>query len=486
VSADAAQPGRELEPAETQTDDRASAGDRTATDGSDRASSRERSPAELIRSRLLKGSRSVFTGMALGAVLGLIVNALLARLLTHEALGAYYLMFSLAAFGAQIANLGMEKAVVRGVAAGLGTGRPGEARAATRLAFTFGSVGALVVAAVLVVGLGGFLARHVYHSELMAGAIVFGAGWLITLAMQTLVAETFRGYQKFWLATLFSGLSVDILGVVVFGLLWLGHAHPTLAQAIVITFGVTAVSVLIGGGLIVRRVRSLGREGHVSPRQMLSIGWPLVLTSAFNFTLGTGIDLWVIGAFRSADEVALYGAAFRLVFFVATPFIIASQVVPPIIAELYAKGRKQDLEVSLREVATIAGIPASMVLLAFLFFGASIMGFVYGDFFRQGATVLAVLSVARLYAVCTGNSGALLMMTGHQKTMMRITMTSAIFGLTAELIAVRPFGMVGVAVATALAQILQNTLQLVIGHRRTGIWSHAELSLRPIRAVLGR
>jgi hypothetical protein len=65
-------------------------------------------------------------------------------------------------------------------------------------------------------------------------------------------------------------------------------------------------------------------------------------------------------------------------------------------------------------------------------------------------------------------------------------MTSAIFGLTAELIAVRPFGMVGVAVATALAQILQNTLQLVIGHRRTGIWSHAELSLRPIRAVLGR
>ncbi len=445
-----------------------------------------KSPAERIRARLLKGSGRVFLGMGLGAVLGLVVNGLLARLLSHDALGAYFLMFSLAAFGAQLANLGMEKAVVRGISAGIGTNRPGEARAATRLAFTFGSIGALVVAAVMVVGLGGFLARNVYHSEVMAGAIVFGASWLIAMALQKLIAETFRGYQQFWLATLFSGLSVDILGVLVFGLLWLGRAHPTLAQAILTTVSITAASVLVGGFLVWRKVRSLGREGHLRPREMLAVGWPLVLTGAFNFTLGTGIDLWVIGAFRPHEEVALYGAAFRLVFFVATPFIIASQVVPPIIAELHAQGRKHDLESSLREVATVAGIPASIVLLAFLFFGASIMGFVYGDFFREGATVLAILSVARLYAVCTGNSGALLMMTGHQKTMLGITMISAAFGLTAELLVVRPFGMVGVAVATAIAQIIQNTLQLVYGKLRVGIWSHAEFSLKPVRALLGR
>lgn len=445
-----------------------------------------KTPADLIRARLLKGSAWVFLGMGLGAVLGLVMNGLLARLLSHDALGAYFLMFSLAAFGAQLAILGMEKAVVRGISAGIATARPGEARAATRLAFTFGAIGAIVVAAVMVVGLGGFLARNVYHSAAMAGAIVFGAGWLIAMALQTLVGETFRGYQRFWLATLFTGLSVDILGVVVFGFLWLNRAHPTLAQAILVTASVTVVSVLVGGFLIWRKVRSLGREGHLRPREMFAVGWPLVLTSAFNFTLGTGIDLLVIGAFRPHEEVALYGAAFRLVFFVATPFIIASQVVPPIIAELYAQDRKHDLEASLREVATVAGIPASMVLLAFLFFGASIMGVVYGDFFRQGATVLAILSVARLYAVCTGNSGALLMMTGHQKTMMYITMVSAVFGLTTELLVVRPFGMVGVAVATSIAQILQNTLQLVYGKLRVGIWSHAELSLRPVRALLRR
>lgn len=445
-----------------------------------------KSPVQAIRARLLRGSGSVFLGMGLGAVLGLVVNGLLARLLSHDALGTYFLMFSLAAFGAQLANLGMEKAVVRTVSAGLGTDQPGQARAATRLAFIIGSIGALVVAAVMVIGLGGFLARHVYHSQAMSGVVVFGAGWLIAMALQRLVAETFRGFQRFWSATLFSGLSVDILSVIVFGLLWLGHAHPTLAQVVLLTVGVTAVSLLAGGFLIWRKVRSLGHEGHLRPRDMLSIGWPLVITNALNFTLGTGVDLWVIGAFRPHDEVALYGAAFRLVFFVATPFIIASQVVPPIIAELHAQGRKHDLEYSLREVATVAGIPAALVLLAFLFVGAPIMGFVYGDFFRQGATVLAILSVARLYAVCTGNSGSLLMMTGHQKTMMRITAVSAVLGITAELLVVRRFGMVGVAIATACAQVIQNTLQLVFGKLRVGIWTHVELSFKPVRDLLGR
>jgi O-antigen/teichoic acid export membrane protein len=219
---------------------------------------------------------------------------------------------------------------------------------------------------------------------------------------------------------------------------------------------------------------------------MLTIGWPLVLTNVFTFTVGTGVDVWVIGAFAHRADVALYGAAFRLVFFVATPFIIASQVVPPIIAELHAQGRKQELESALREVATVAGVPAALMLLAFVFFGAPIMGFIYGDFFRQGAGVLAILSVARLYAVCTGNSGALLMMTGHQKTMMKITAVSAVIGLTAELLVVRQFGIVGVAIATASAQVLQNTLQLVFGKLRVGIWTHVEFSLRPFRDLLGR
>lgn len=444
------------------------------------------SPAAAIRARLLKGSVVVFVGMALGAILGLVVNGLLARLLTHNELGAYFLVFSMATIGAQLANLGMERAVVRMVAAGLGTGQPGRARAAARWAFTFSAIGCLTLAGALIIGLGDFLARHVYHSELVAGAIVFAAGWVIATALQALVAETFRGFQRFWLATLFSGLFVDVLSVLVFGALWLGHHHASLRNVLLLTIGVTGLSLLVGGGILARKVMALGREGSLRAREMFSVAWPLLMVNILTFMVGTGVDLWVLGAFRPHSEVALYGAAYRLVFFVATPFIIASQVVPPIIAELHARGEKEHLERSLREVATLAGIPASMVLIAFLFFGGPIMGFVYGSFYSQGAVVLAILSTARLYAVVTGNSGALLMMTGHQRTMMTITAVSAVVAIALELVLVQRFGMVGVAVGTLIAQTLQNSLQLWFGKRRLGIWTHAQFSLRPLRELIRR
>ena len=234
----------------------------------------------------------------------------------------------------------------------------------------------------------------------------------------------------------------------------------------------TGLSILVGGGLL----RPQGGDARAGwepacPPDGL-IAWPLLIVNVLTFLVGTGVDLRrMISSFRPQSEVALYGAASRLVFFVATPFIIASQVVPPIIAELHARGEKEHLERSLREVATLAGIPASMVLIAFLFFGGPIMGFVYGSFYSQGAVVLAILSTARLYAVVTGNSGALLMMTGHQRTMMTITAVSAAVAIALELLLVQRFGMVGVAVGTLIAQTLQNSLQLWFGKRRLGIWT---------------
>jgi len=445
-----------------------------------------KSPAAALRARLLRGSGWVLLAKVFSSILGLVVNMLLTRLLTHDQVGAYFLVFSLAIFGAQLAVVGMDRAVVRMVSAGIGTAQPGQARSAVKHAFTFGAIGSLVVAAVMVVGLGGFLAQHVYHSTLVSGSVVFAAAWLMAMAMNTLVAETFRGFQRFWLASVFGGLAVDFLSAVVFGLVWLSHARPTLAHIVLLAVGVTCMSLTIGGILLGRRVSRLGREGHLPAREMLSIGWPLLVTNILTFMVGTGVDIWILAAYVPASEVALYGAASKLVFFVATPFIIASQVVPPIISELYASGRKHELEKSLREVAMLAGIPAALALIAFLIFGATIMGFVYTPFYRQGATVLAILSVARLYAVATGNSGALLMMTGHQKTMMRITAISAVYAVTTELLLAPRFGLVGVAIGTATAQFLQNTLQLVFGKLRVGIWTHAELSLRPVLELIGR
>jgi O-antigen/teichoic acid export membrane protein len=134
----------------------------------------------------------------------------------------------------------------------------------------------------------------------------------------------------------------------------------------------------------------------------------------------------------------------------------------------------------------VAVVPSALVFLLFVLAGGAIMGIVYGDYFTSGATVLAILSFARVYAVYTGSCGAALMMTGHQRTMMTLTVMTGFISLGAEVFAAPKWGMTGVATATACAQILQNTLQLAFTKIRLGIWTHARFTLGPVRAMLRR
>ena len=76
------------------------------------------------------------------------------------------------------------------------------------------------------------------------------------------------------------------------------------------------------------------------------------------------------------------------------------------------------------------------------------------------------------------------MMTGHQRTMMTLTFCTAIFSVATEILLAPTYGITGVAAATAVAQTMQNLLQLVFARVRVGIWTHARFSLEPLRELV--
>ncbi len=437
-----------------------------------------------VRRRLVRGSATVFVGMAVGTVLTLILNHILANTLGPSLLGQYFLVFSMVTIGSTVAQMGLDRTVVRLVSASRGVGDAGRARHTVRVVYTMGLASSLLLAAVLMLGLGHFVAIHIYHSEAIAAVIGLTAAWVVVKALLLLTAETFRGFQRFWPATVYSGLAVDGLLAAAFGALWIAGARPSLREAVAISVAATAIALAVALISLRGQVSRLHGDGDVRAREIASISVPLLVTSVASFVVGTGVDLWVVGHFRPATDVALYGAASRLVFFVATPFIIVSQVVPPIIAELYARGEKEQLESSLRSISTLAGIPAALVLIVFVVAGGFVMEVVYTPFFREGATVLAILSCARLVAVCTGSSGATLMMTGHHRTMMVLTVATGIVSVTAEILLAPRYGITGVAAATCAAQTMQNMLQLTFARVRVGIWTHARFSLEPLRELV--
>jgi len=438
-----------------------------------------------VRRRLLEGSAWVLGARAASLALGVVIATFLGRLLTTEELGVYASSFTLALVGSALAKLGLDRAVIRFVAGALGIGEPGRARSAIRIALGLGSAAAVVLGAIVAVGPGQALARSVFDSEALAAAIPLAAGWLIAIAIQSLTVESFRGLSAFNYATIFDALIVDSVTAATFAAVWVAGNEMSARGAIAVSASATAFAAGLGVAVLFRRVRALAGPGTVRAGEMLHVGWPLMITNLAILLLGSGVDLLILGAFRPQSEVGLYAAASRLVVFVVTPFVVFSGVIPPIIAELHAQGKMRQLERALRAGATLAGIPSFLVLLVFLFFGPWVLETVWSrPIYREAAPILVALSIGRLVAVWAGSAGVTLMMTGNQRAMMVTTLISAAFSVGAGITGAALYGAIGVAVATAAAQVLQNTMQLIIVRRRLGVWTMIHLSPRELYRYL--
>jgi O-antigen/teichoic acid export membrane protein len=205
--------------------------------------------------------------------------------------------------------------------------------------------------------------------------------------------------------------------------------------------------------------------------EVLSISLPLLIVTLVMMIRTSG-DVWTVGYELPEQELALYGAANRLVSMVTMPMVIVTAVAPPLIAEMYSQGRREHLEHTLRSMATLTGIPAWLASMACIFFAAPILGLVYGPYYSEGAIVLAVLSIGLFASVCAGSCGIVLAYTGHQKTLMVITIATSAATLIAMLATVEPYGIVGVAIAKTAGQILQNVIVLLVVKHKTGMWTH--------------
>jgi hypothetical protein len=128
------------------------------------------------------------------------------------------------------------------------------------------------------------------------------------------------------------------------------------------------------------------------------------------------------------------------------PNVILSAVMPPLVAELYAQGRRPELERVLRATATAAALPSLAVTAVLAAAGGPLLGIVYGGFYRQGALVLALLSLGQLATVWFGSCGIALVMSGQHQLMLALCTATGVLTIAAELALVGPAGIVGVAV----------------------------------------
>lgn len=436
-------------------------------------------PGLTLRRRLLSGGVWAFAGKVFTALTQLVATALLARLLTPRDMGTYFLAYSVVTVGSMMGTAGVGQAGVRFVAQSIGLKQYGQIRRVVGMVVAVGLLGSSGVGLAYLL-LGPLVGRELFSAPALVAATGLVAGWIMVTSLQYLLAETFRGFHDIRLTFVFGG-SVSGGGflagtIVIVGLSLLlflrGQSTLSFVMSLAAVSGLT--SALLAGWALRRKMASLPQDDSHQPVALgglLRVAGPLLVTQLTVAALAQS-DIWLLGAFRPQDEVAVYGAAARVVLLVAMPLQMTNVVVEPLIAEMYAQGRKQALERVVRAAGTLAGFPALLGVAGLMLLGGPILGLLYGEYYREGATVLAILSLGQLVKVWTGPCQATLGMSGHQSILMFITAIFAAITISAGLAVVARYGATGVAVTAAGGIALQNLSAWLVARFTTGMWTH--------------
>ncbi len=433
-----------------------------------------------LRRRLMSGGLWAFGSRLATAFTAFATTFLLARLLSPQDLGAYFLAFSVVSVGSLVGLLGMDQAVVRLMAESIDMKQFERARSVLGKVLGLGGLGALGVGIAYLL-FGRIVETHVFRAPTLVAVTWLVALWIMVVALQLLMAEVFRGLHDIRLASIFFSLGNGVVLTASLGVLWLLVDRTGLSSVLLLAVGSSLASATLAGWLLYRKVASLPPSESVAANtegfsDILRLAWPLLVTNVTLFALGQGyVDLWIVGAFRPEEDVALFGAAARAVMLVVLPILVVNSVVSPLIAGMYAQGKTRGLERALRITATLATIPALLVWAVLLLLGGPILGLLFGPFYREGAVVLALLSTGQLANVLVGACGATLTMTGHQRVAMLITVGGGLIMIVGSLALVVPYGITGVAAATALGIVVTNVAYWLAVRRKTGMWTHAGL-----------
>lgn len=443
-----------------------------------------------IVDRVARGSAWTLSTRMTAMFCVFLANALAARELRGDkgySFGIYTLATSIVATAAILAHFGLPRTVVRLVAEAMARDEPGVAKGTIHKVNRLNVTGGVVVGAILLLGGGNYLAHHVFSRSASKGlelVMVMLAAWAVAEGIRFTASEAFRGLHDIRSASIYGDACRSVLMALGFIVIGVTSHTTTLRVAVAVSLGASTITMVLAMVFLWAKTRRIRvRPRAVSTAMIIGIALPLTLTDLTGMIVNSG-DNFIVGVFRPARDIGVYGGAGRLVTLLSLPLFVMNGVVAPLIAELWTKGKKKDLETMLRGATTLAAIPCLLGLLVFVLAGSRIMQIVYGPRFGRGGHLLAILAVGVFFGVAAGSCNFALIMTGHHRLVAIAAGITLVATIGGEIIGAHLDGLTGIAIASSGATVLQNLLLTLMAKQRLGIWTQATFSPKKVRAFL--
>lgn len=407
---------------------------------------------------------------------GYLFKVYLGRMLGPEPLGIYALGMTIVGFLGVFNGFGLPQAAVRFIAHYTSSGKTEQLREFV-VSATGIILGANVVLGLAVLWYGPWVALRFYHTPSLASYMKLFAAIMVLGALTTLYSKVVQGYKEVSLLTVitdFVGTPLTMLASVVLIAWGAGLRGYLLAQVL------SGAAVLI---LLVRLVWKL-TPGMTDWRGSFAL--PESRVTRFSATVaGLGLANFVIahsdkvllGLFSNVRQLGIYAVAASLVAYIPIALQSVNQIFSPMIADLHTRGEQQLLEriyQTLTRWVLVFTVPLAMVI---VIFSRPLMR-IFGTDFEAGWPVLVIGVVGQLVNCGVGSVGFLLLMSGHERRLIRVQVAATVLTIALGLLLIPRWGIVGAAIVTAATTIFTNLWNLIQVRQMLRVLPYNRRSLR--------
>jgi O-antigen/teichoic acid export membrane protein len=409
--------------------------------------------------QISRHSAVFFLGTLFTAAAGYFFKIYVARVLGADALGVYALGMTLVGFFGLFNGLGLPQTAARFVAAYSATRQYERLHVFLRHALALLAAANLVLAGAMMF-CGPWLARRLYHSLELANYLRLFAGLLILGGFAAFLGQVLAGYKDVALRTVITNFISSPLNIIL-GVLFLaagmglrGYVLAQVASASVVLFLLFATAWRLTPGA----ARHFTTQRVKVESEVYWFSAAVFGVSILEFLLAQA-DKIMLGIFVDVRQVGIYAITGALVGFVPVVLQSVNQIFSPTIADLHARGDRALLG-RLFQTLTKWILGLTLPLACVMIVDAKPFMRLFGPAFEAGWMVLVFGTLGQLINAGVGSVGYLLLMSGNQRRLIRVQAIMAVFLIVATLGLVRPFGIVGVAVAAALTNAITNYLNL--------------------------
>jgi O-antigen/teichoic acid export membrane protein len=434
----------------------------------------EASPTKTIA----KGAGILFGGMVISKIIFFVFRIFVARFFGPGDYGLFTLGVAIIGFACVFSVMGFPVAISRYISHNMARGKESMVKG-TIASSLYVTLFTSVVVAAIVFLLSGIFAS-MFSEPMLESVIQVMAIAIPFLSLSAVLTSSFEGFKKIKYIVYTDKIFINASKLLFVIIIWFLGMN-VIGIAISYTLAVV-LSFILGFYFLEKRVYSVIRSKTSSEwmgKELLKFSLPLLFASLMT-TIIHLTDTVMVGYFKDAVEVGIYNVAHptAMLLFVAPVALVTLFL--PVMTELYAKRKKQDLEITYKTVTKWIFYINLPFFLVMAFFSRHIIGLFFGPAYVTGHIALTVLSLGFFVYGVNQTSYYALGMLKKTRLIFYATAVCAAINIALNWVLIPMFGISGAALASAVTFISLTILLVTFAWRSLHVFPLSRMLIKPI------